>query len=565
MGQTSRDRSALIRGRRNLLAVAFTLVVAVACFGEPPMDRAATENQQQAGMKERGRDPGSYSVTTSQGKGGTNPSLFSSPLREWRYTLQYSEVLLSPGGKHLLAMAPLPGPDKGWDEPGLTLVVHDLDTGDARVVPEVRDARRINFAPDGSAAYALGEDGRTLLSVDLGTARAKTLRVLDEPYRVLDVSPGGRYLVASNLPKTDAEEWFFDNDSCVQLASRSSRDQESACVLTIIDLETRLARQVTHDLPVRDLDFSPAHDELVLTSSFWPWDSEAPIATLTFVSLPGGELRERVEFPNCADELVVQPEGTLALLSPTNCRSAARPPQPASPKTEPDEPKEKEPKAPPPPPRRDYDPISVLDLASRTFIRNLPGFGPVEMSDDGRRAVGFTRRADMLQAWDYNQTADVGLIVVHLPSLHWRVIEYGRVEPTYYLGPRGRWLYAAEFDLDCSRTSPECGFYPDAARVFDLDEVLPQRTVSGHRFDFSHFSATDEGRTLYSLSDAGLVKLRLGDAETELIPLSVAPELVSGEQDRLVLGEDDAPVFYLFDAASEEEPERLDLGAAVGR
>ena len=70
----------------------------------------------------------------------------------------------------------------------------------------------------------------------------------------------------------------------------------------------------------------------------------------------------QIEVPNCSDDIIVPQHGEKALLAPTTCVGEMA-----------------------------YDPISVIDLTAgaETFVRNLPGFGPVALGPDGTMAVGF--------------------------------------------------------------------------------------------------------------------------------------------------------------------------------
>jgi hypothetical protein len=510
-----------------MMAATLMLVAGPAGCRFESVDRSAEENQERTGWQDRGRNPGSYDVDR-----GWQPDTAGQPGgHAWQYGLHYEDVILSPDGRLLLGMVPVPGPDQGWDAPGLVLVAQALPLGPKVVFKAQRDLRRINFSPDGRFAYLLAADGRSLSRLDLDTLQVAPLADLGDAYTTLDVTPGGRWAIASNLPDSDMDEAFFLADRCIGWQG------EDRCTLAVVDAATGQA--VTHSFasPLRDLDFSPVHRDLVLTTSTWDEDGQ-PVATLTFLSPESHQIVAAVDFPNCADELKLQPSGTLALLAPTRCQAR----QGGS-----------------------ADPISVIDLASRTFVENLPGFGPVEISADGAQAVGFTRRADMWTQWGYDQVEEVGLIVVDLPSLSWQVIEYGDREPGYYLAGSGRWLYAYESTQDCRWRDRAAGYVCEDQRElarFDLHAggqrvALEGPVVALHRFALSH-----GGERLWALDDGKLVRIDVGSPSTHHVPLPVEPELINvrPQQDYLVLGEADAPRFYLAPLASPYDVITVDLG-----
>ena len=85
--------------------------------------------------------------------------------------------------------------------------------------------------------------------------------------------------------------------------------------------------------------------------------------------------------------------------------------------------------------------LSAAGLPAQAELRGHGGFVKgIAVTADGSRAVGFTRKADMAQQWNYQQDERTGLIVVELPSLAWKVLDYGPYEPAYLLtGETGRY------------------------------------------------------------------------------------------------------------------------------
>lgn len=493
-------------------------------------DRAADENMEQSGWQERGRNPGDYTLVTGGGPGGGGGVVPGSRGGVWQYELSYTDVIISPDGQFLLGMAPVPGPGEGFSDPGLALVVQPLPAGPQLVFPTIRDLRRINFSPDGRDAYLLDSTGTRVSVFSLETFEILGAYEMHEPgksmraYSVLDVTPDGRYLVASNLPTTDVEEIFFDDTNCGGAFAEGNR-----CRVHLVDMLSGLQHTLMLDQPVRDIDFGP-YGELLLTASHPNFDLDINVATIWFVDPATGTVLKELDFPNCADELKLQPGGTLALLSPTTCRA---------------------------PSTLSQDPISVIDLNTRTFLGNLPGFGPVTISEDGSTAVGFTRKDDMLQAWNYSQVAEVGLIQVDLGTLEWSVIEYGDEEPGYLLAPDGHTLYTYEETTVCQSTRhtdnswhSECE--PGPANLTRIDLTLGMKVpVAGPQARLRHFVITPDKSTLYALNrDHQLIALPFGSAMTAQVPLPLgaSPDLMNirKQGDLIVLGYSTAPQFHVL-------------------
>jgi hypothetical protein len=112
-----------------------------------------------------------------------------------------------------------------------------------------------------------------------------------------------------------------------------------------------------------DVDLTPDQKRLVVTRDH-VWSEDGVLSTLEIYDL-ASYAKTVIEVPNCADELVIAPDGAHAFLAPTRCSQ---------------------------------DPISVIDLANPRFERNLPGFGPVALAPSGALAVGFLDRDNVDEA-----------------------------------------------------------------------------------------------------------------------------------------------------------------------
>ncbi|MFT7621429.1 MAG: hypothetical protein ACI9WU_000592 [Myxococcota bacterium] len=515
----------LIRIALGTVAVGALLIPLAACETEGVGDRAADENRQSSGWQDRGRDPGSFQASGGAGSGSdgrVGQGGFSSV---WTYALSYSDLILTPDGKYVLMSLPVPGPDEGWAEPALALAVQPVSGGAPIVFPDVLNLRRINFAPDGSVAWLLGQDGRSIRALDLDLMEVHPVALeLPGQAGALDVSPSGRFVIGSDIPTTDLEE-FIGLGAC-------SAPTAPECTLSILDTWTGQVRTHFTANPVRDLDFSPMGDELLVTHSTWVNNTD-PVTTLSFVDPLTGISQTDLTFPNCADELVITPAG-LGLLGPLRCRR---------------------------------DPISVIDLQSRSFVKNLPGFGPVSVSQDGSRAVGFTRKADMLQDWGIQQTAEVGLIIIDLPELTWSLVEFGEREPSYLMSPNGQWIYTyldaahsckwvesinQQWEMDCHSLPPSLSRLEVATATWTK--------VSGPDLRLRHFGSSPDLQTLLVVDQGILATLQMGSAELNVVPtLGFAPSLINTSVDggTTVLGQRDSTALMVFPWGDWAQPTLL--------
>lgn len=499
----STDRILLgtIRGTALLVLALLLAMPPAACF-----EMGDSDNGEETGWQERGRDPGTHDFERQW-----DPRTGE---YTWVYDLEYTDIVLSPDGHRLLAMVPLPGPRKGWEEPGMVLVAQTIPSGRTEAFSELMNIERLNFSPDGRKAFVLKEGGREVAVLDLDEFEIVETYPLADAFSVIDISPDGRFLVLSNLPTTDLQELLFPGD-CIPANWHELPEGADLCQMGVVDLDDGSYEHLVFEEPLRDLDFSPVSSELLLT-----W-SPAPMHTaITFYNPASDFVVKELTVPNCADELVLQPGGKLALLAPTRCNE---------------------------------DPISILDLEKRIFVKNLPGFGPVAITPDGTRAVGFTRMNAMISEWGYDdQKAPFGLIVVELPSLDWRILDFGSNGPAYTLSPDGGFLYVDGKAWDTSLGS-------------DFNEVdlsdLSIRPVEGGDAGLDRFVWTPSGKYLFTLTKGELHRVEVGKAEAVHVKVDSVPELINvrPQGDFLLLGEQDAPRFYLLGLQSTPEYHEIEL------
>ena len=472
------------------------------------LDASDAEQLEYAGRQDRAQAPGQRTVKTD-GDGSAMPG--PDDQRTWQYKLVYSDVILSPDGRLLLAMVPAPGPGKGFAAPGLVLLARDLQSGVEHLLPDLVDLRRINFSADGAVAWLLRADGQTVTQLDLATLEPGPSHKLDSVFTVLDVTPEGRYLLLSNVARAAVEANPYPPHCGGILGASYDGKEADRCHVGVIDLKTGQAHTFATPEPVRDLDFSPAHDEVLLTWSRLV-DGQ-PRATVAFYDPATASTTALVEVANCAGELKRVPGSNLALMAPTTCGR---------------------------------DPISIFDLAKRAHVEDLPGYGPVAISADGKTAIGFTRRQDMIDTWGTtSQNTKTGLIFIDLASRSWQVVDYGERLPGWTLSPDGQWLYTFEHN-NLARWH-----VPTRERTAVTDKVAPERFV---------WSA--DGKQMHFLTGGNLFRLDAGAATIAQVPMDQQAELINirPQEDFLVLGRRHAPTFYAVPLHGEGEVTELHLG-----
>ncbi|MBM4352181.1 MAG: hypothetical protein FJ109_00050 [Deltaproteobacteria bacterium] len=519
-----------------VLAAALTLTSWLGCDG---IDQGALDNEEEVGRQERGRDTGWYWRENDTDSAG-NPV--------WEYHPFYSEVILSPDGLNLLAMVPVPGPDKGYDSPGMILAVQPLPSGQKRLFPEVKDIARLNFSPSGDRAYALAKDLGGLIVVNLRSFVLEKKVDLPALFGVVDVTPDGKYAILSNLPVGDWAEMFYspDTQTCTPFQLEVSGKAMNHCQFAVVDLATGEVK--THVLPyrLRDIDFSPVGGEVLFTYSYYQETPTLflPHAVVQFYSPSLNQFVTETDFPNCADELVIDPTRNVALLSPTTCETPTK--------------EEME--------QKQHDPISVIDLETRSFVKNLPGFGPVVIASDGSHAVGFTRRDNMVSDWGYtSQNTEIGLIVVDLETLSWKVMDYGNDIPTYTLSPDGKNLFVYAETDNARRPmgdGPEVLDPSEGIIQVKLQDLSWKTIAKSAAIEMTRYVWTEDGSTMYFFSKKGLFRLDAASGKISPIALYGTPTLMNlrPQQDFLVLGEAGEPTFYLLDLANGMEQSYLPVG-----
>lgn len=145
----------------------------------------------------------------------------------------------------------------------------------------------------------------------------------------------------------------------------------TASDVRVVDASRGIVQSTTPvPAPVSYAAFVPGQSRALVVGKT-VWRDKGPHTPVFDVDLTASAAGTSVDVPNCEAPIVVTPNGARAFLSPTYC-SPGKQATPGETWTNP-------------------DPVSVVDLGAHTahFDKNLPGFGPVVMSNDGARLVAY--------------------------------------------------------------------------------------------------------------------------------------------------------------------------------
>jgi hypothetical protein len=252
-----------------------------------------------------------------------------------------------------------------------------------------------------------------------------------------------------------------------------------------------------------DVAFLPDNEHALVVGQT-TWLNHSPSTPVVQVNLITGDTNT-VNVPNCAAPLVVLPTGDRALLSPTFCEEGIR-------STGDNE-------------WTNPDPVSIIDLEADGphFIKNLPGFGPVALSEDGARAVAYLdmERIDRSMFDAPTQIPDIDgpryhVMVIDPATLAFSLTPIGDALPRFAMTRDGNSLLVdasvqvlrseVEIDAEFTFENNELNgslkvnvFTQDAPfGTFDLEQ-LEFRSFSGPAASLDRFVLPSNGQDAYTL------------------------------------------------------------------
>jgi len=413
------------------------------------------------------------------------------------------QLIISRDGRHLIAAGPErdpSGPERAGTGGDRGVYSVDLQTFASVELELALDARRMAFAADDSAYFLTRLVGPTGFG-DHGLVEQVSLTT-------------GRRLGSWPVPVGSASLTYDERSDRIALWSLFRND------LHVLDPRSGTLRSFDLGRNLVDARWLPSGElGVVLATEF---KGDLPTAEVVLFS-PTWRQR-RFEVPNCASRLVVSPVTDLALMAPMECIK---------------------------------DPVSVIDLGRAAFVENLPGFGPVAFSPNGRTVVAFGRQAD-LALFGIKTGTPFSLLFIELDNrspgraaLTIDTLDIGDALPIYQVTPDGQVvLVYSVFD-----TASYDGIY--------LIDVATRsiRETSGPELPLDEFVITPDSRLVY-LVQGGLYRLDLDTGRIVFIrlecggigePAHCNPELINmlPGGDTLVLGWHFQPEYALFDIAHE--------------
>ena len=384
-------------------------------------------------------------------------------------------------------------------------------------------------SPDGD--FVLFEQANTLAVGWVKSGKIEQLPV-DKPWR-LAFSKQRRVVYVTtqtgSLVALDVDEravlWSKPIQTVFDPMVVSSRDDERVAVADAsqIDLFDTQSGDPVATIPteshVVDIEVLPDDERLIAVELH---DTQPEISTrVQVIDLDDGEATSLI-VPNCSDNIIVPKHGGMALLAPTVCNK---------------------------------DPISVIDLTdgSETFVKNLPGFGPVALGPDGDTAVGFLDMS-LIDESLFDDPADIPsdvsrfhLMVIDTESLSYDFVAWGDAIPRYAMTPDGSLLLVDN----------EVG----SSRIFDI-ETRAYEQISGAPITFDQLAFASDSSHAYVLSsalfDLDLTEMNARGLNTPFLPTKLN---ISPDDDTLFLRKDKSTI-CIYDIASESCERDLVLSAA---
>ncbi|MBX3223393.1 MAG: hypothetical protein KF795_22970 [Labilithrix sp.] len=315
------------------------------------------------------------------------------------------------------------------------------DRSDGNAEGDRLESGAMAVSPTGG--YIVARRNTTTLIVDVRGERVTELDLVGERF-VFSKTRDVVYAVLANLKgvvaidlATAEELWHTQpafTSSAGAFLARVTADDTTLLVadydrVFAIDPASGDVRSATPSVGVRpvDLELLPG-DRHALVVGSTTWADGGPHTPVSLVGVTDAKVTT-VDVPNCAAPISILPDGSRALLSPTFCTADA----------------EARAKG-----WQNPDPVSVIDVdasaGALSFVKNLPGFGPVSLLADGR-AVAYldTTRMDPSMFDDASQIPGPSADRYHLMTIEPRSMAFeldpiGKQLPRFAPGKDGKSL-----------------------------------------------------------------------------------------------------------------------------
>ncbi len=298
-------------------------------------------------------------------------------------------MVVSPNGRYVLAQR------------NQTTVLVDVTTQRVREMPE--QIERFVFSKSGAFGIAVLPNRAGVVRYDLAT--------FAEKWRVVPAFKSGSGARLARLSADEKHLVLGDDDRVLVLDTQDGNVRGSVNVGT----------------PTTELTFVPNTSRALVVGTT-TWRDHLPATTVVDVDLET-LAQKSVAVPNCNAPILVLPNATRGFLSPTFCEEGR-----ASNTTQ---------------TWTNPDPVSVIDLgpAGPTFVKNLPGFGPVVADEKARRIVAYLdmKRIDESMFDDKSKIpsksgAQFHIMTIDPESLAFDLSPVGNVLPRFAMAKSGRSL-----------------------------------------------------------------------------------------------------------------------------
>lgn len=401
-------------------------------------------------------------------------------------------MTISPSGKYILAA-----------RSDLTILV-DVQAESLRELPFKAD--RWVFSKTRDVAYAMLANREGVAAIDLATG--------EEQWNVTPAFIASEGATLAKVTNDDLTLVVGDYERVFFIDTKNGNIRATAKV---------------GQRPV-DLEILP-NDKNAVVVGATSWASGKPLTPVSLVNLET-HASSSIEIPNCASPIAVVPDGSRIMVSPTFCTpqsSGAEAPQGGW--TSP-------------------DPVSMIDVdyatGSLTFLKNLPGFGPVAQLGNGK-AVAYLdmKRIDESMFDDKSQIPSQSgpqfhLMTIDPASMKFELAPIGNALPRFAASKDGHSLLVdasvtmtrseatAKISFDGSSIKAEIGVFSDASGslfgVFDTNTKV-YTPFSGAKASLDRFVQTSDGSKVYTLE--GEV---LGDASLYGVDLAARTSFDTGRE-----------------------------------
>ncbi len=392
-------------------------------------------------------------------------------------------------------------------------------------VMEIAPSGNFAIMQRNTATVLLNVKGQTAAELPTQMTRVVISKVADVAYALY--ADGS--LVALNLALGGLEVWRTQEKFSDVSFLRVADDAGSLVVVNgssavSIDPNTGAVRGSV-ELPstVSYGAFLPSGGKVVLVGHTVFTDHK-PATPVSLVDLIKPSLTQ-ASVPNCEAPISVLPNSTRVLLSPTFCQEDRPVGTPADAWTNPDQ-------------------VSILDIDANgiSFLKNLPGFGPVALSTDGNVAVAYLdmARIDKSMFEDPSQipgenAAQYHIMVIEPKSLAYKLYPVGNGLPRFAITRDGKGLLVDASIQIVTRVSLEAS--ANATVSVGLDGVSGDATASlsifGTDAPFGYFDLATGKFNGFKGPKVGLDRfVQLSDNKT-IMALSKRPDGLGGNPFRL--------------------------------